>query len=44
MYGSYSKYMHTIVPDGEKTVTHNTHGKNKINPRKIFNKFIKLIK
>jgi len=43
MYGSYSKYMHTIVPDGEKTVTHNTLGKNKINPKKIFNKFIKLI-
>ena len=44
MYGSYSKHMSTIIPDGEKTVTHNTLGKNKINPKKIFNKFIKLIK
>ena len=44
MYGSYNKYMHAIIPDGEKTVTHNTRGKNKINPKKIFNKFIKLIK
>ncbi len=44
MYGSYNKYMHAIIPDGKKTVTHNTRGKNKINPKKIFNKFIKLIK
>ena len=44
MYGSYNKYMHAIIPDGEKTVTHNTRGKHKINPKKIFNKFIKLIK
>jgi len=44
MYGSYSKYMHAIIPDGEKTVTHNTLGKNKINSKKIFDKFNKLIK
>ena len=44
MYGSYSKHMFAIVPDGEKNVTHNTLGKNKINPKKIFNKFIKLVK
>ena len=43
MYGSYSKNMHAIIPDGKKTVTHNTLGKNKINPKKIFNKFVKLI-
>jgi len=43
MYGSYSKNMHAIIPDGEKTVTHNTHGKNKINPQKIFNKYKKLV-
>ena len=43
IYGNYSKYMHAIIPDGEKTVTHKTLGKNKINPKKIFNKFIKLI-
>ena len=44
MYGTYSKHMHAIIPDGKKTVTHNTLGKNKINPKKIFNKFIKLVK
>ena len=44
MYGSYSKHMHAIIPDGEKTVTHNTLGKNKINPKKIFNKFNNLVK
>ena len=44
MYGNYSKYMHAILPDGEKTVTHNTLGKNKINSKKIFRKFIKIIK
>ena len=43
MYGNYSKYMHAIIPDGEKTVTHNTHGKNKINPKKIFNKYKQLV-
>tara|TARA_Y100001970_G_scaffold284551_1_gene402160 strand:- start:2693 stop:3652 length:960 start_codon:yes stop_codon:yes gene_type:complete len=43
IYGNYSKYMHAIIPDGEKTVTHKTLGKNKINSKKIFNKFIKLI-
>ena len=44
MYGCYNKYMHAIIPDGEKTVTHNTLGKNKIDSKKIFNKFIKIIK
>ncbi len=44
MYGSYNKYMHAILPDGKKTVTHDTLGKNKINSKKIFNKFIKIIK
>ena len=44
MYGSYSKYMYPIIPDGEKTVTHSTLGKNKINSVKIFKKFKKLIK
>ena len=34
----------TIIPDGKKNVTHNTLGKNKISPKKIFNKFKKLIK
>ena len=43
IYGNYSSKMHPIIPDGETTVTHNTHGKNKINPEKIFQKFKKLL-
>ena len=31
--------MYPIIPDGENTVTHNTLGKDKINPDKIFDKF-----
>ena len=38
LYGNYSPKMHPIIPDGETTVTHNTLGKEKINPEKIFNK------
>jgi len=38
LYGSYSPRMHPIIPDGESTVTHNTQGKDKINPNKIFEK------
>ena len=38
LYGNYNPKMHPIIPDGEKTVTHNTRGKDKINPEKIFNK------
>ena len=33
--------MYPIIPDGEKTVTHSTLGKNKINSDKIFEKIIK---
>ena len=46
IYGSYSSKMHPIIPDGETNVTHNTMGKDRINPDKIFEKFIniKLIK
>ena len=36
IYGTYNTKMHAIIPDGEETVTHNTLGKNKINPHKIF--------
>jgi len=36
IYGSYSSMMFPIIPDGEITVTHNTLGKDKINPNKIF--------
>ena len=39
IYGSYSSNMYPIIPDGENTVSHNTFGKNKINPNKIFDKF-----
>ena len=39
LYGSYSPRMYPIIPDGENTVTHNTLGKDKINPKKIFEKF-----
>jgi heptosyltransferase II len=38
MYGSYSPRMHPIIPDGENTVTHNTLGKDRINPKKVFQK------
>ena len=38
LYGSYSPRMYPIIPDGENTVTHDTHGKNKIDPNKIFEK------
>ena len=43
IYGSYSSKMYPIIPDGENTVTHNTLGKDKINPEKIFNKLISII-
>ena len=36
VYGNYSPRMYPIIPDGENTVTHNTLGKDKINPNKIF--------
>ena len=43
LYGNYSPRMHPIIPDGEKTVEHNTLGKDKINPEKIFHKFKKIL-
>ena len=39
LYGNYSPMMFPIIPDGEKTVTHDTLGKNKINKNKILEKF-----
>ena len=36
LYGNYSPRMYPIIPDGENTVTHNTLGKDRINPNKIF--------
>ncbi len=38
IYGSYSSKMHPIIPDGDTTVTHNTRGKDNINPNKIIEK------
>ena len=43
IYGNYSSKMFPIIPDGEKTVSHNTLGKEKINPEKIFDKIIEII-
>ena len=43
VYGSYSPKMYPIIPDGEKTVSHNTLGKYKINPRKTFLKLKEII-
>ncbi len=43
IYGNYSTKMFPIIPDGEKTVTHNTLGKEKINPQKVFDKIIEII-
>ena len=42
IYGNYSSNMFPILPDGEKTVSHNTLGKEKINSEKIFNKLIEI--
>ena len=43
IYGNYSTKMFPIIPDGEKIVSHNTLGKEKINPQKIFEKFKEII-
>ena len=43
IYGNYSSKMFPIIPDGEETVGHNTLGKEKINPQKIFNKIVEII-
>ena len=43
IYGSYSSKMYPIIPDGENTVNHNTKGKDKINPEKIFKKVIEIL-
>ncbi len=42
IYGSYNSKMFPIIPDGEHTVGHNTLGKDKINPEKIYNKIIEI--
>ncbi|MDC0009610.1 hypothetical protein OAD93_00060 [Candidatus Pelagibacter sp.] len=43
VYGNYSPRMYPIIPDGEITVTHNTLGKDKINPDKIFDQLKKIL-
>ena len=43
IYGNYCSKMFPIIPEGEKTVSHNTLGKEKISPQKIFDKIIKMI-
>jgi heptosyltransferase-2 len=43
LYGNYSSRMYPIIPDGEMTVTHNTLGKDKINPDKIFDQLKKIL-
>ena len=43
LYGNYNPMMHPIMPDGENNVTHNTLGKDRINPDKIFKKFREII-
>ena len=44
LYGSYSPKMHPILPDGETIVTHDTLGKDKIDPEKIFKKIEQILK
>ena len=43
LYGTYSPQMHAIIPDDETSVTHDTLGKDKINPNKIFSKFKEIL-
>ena len=43
IYGNYSSKMFPIIPDGQNTVVHNTLGKEKINPQKIFDKILDII-
>ena len=43
IYGSYNSKMYPIIPDGENMVTHNTLGKDKINPDKIFDQLKKIL-
>ncbi len=43
MYGNYSPFMHPVLPDGIKEITHGSNAKDKINPQKIFEKVLELI-
>ena len=43
IYGNYSTKMFPIIPEGERTVSHKSLGKEKIDPQKIFEKFIEIV-
>jgi heptosyltransferase-2 len=43
LYGNYSPRMFPIIPDGEDTVGHDTLGKDRINPKKIFEQLNKIL-
>ena len=43
IYGNYSTNMFPIIPEGERTVSHKSLGKEKIDPQKIFEKFIEIV-
>ena len=43
LYGNYSPNMFPIIPDGMKTVSHNSRGKENIDPEKIYKKFKSII-
>jgi heptosyltransferase II len=43
LYGSYSPQMYPVIPDGQNTVTHDTLGKERIDPNKILDQFNKIL-
>ena len=43
VYGSYSSLMHPILPEGVNTVSHDTLGKDKINPLEIQKKLDEIL-
>ena len=43
VYGSYSSLMHPIIPEGVNTVSHDTLGKDKINPSEIQKKLDEIL-
>ena len=43
VYGSYSSLMHPILPEGAKTVSHDTLGKDKINPSEVQKKLDEIL-
>ena len=43
LYGSYSPHMIAILPEGFKDVTHDSLGRDKINPEEIYIKAKKIL-